>query len=1182
LNGPMEFLTIPGFEFIEKIGQGGMAVVWKARQISLDRIVAIKFLQPQLVCDANEVDRLLTEARSAAKLKHVGIVQVYDANLSDGVPYVIMEYIAGYNVGDWVRRKGRLDECDALLVAECVATALNHAWTAAGIIHCDIKPDNVMVDRDGTIKVADLGLARSIGSRSGRASSEEVMGTPSYISPEQSQGGQALDCRTDIYSLGTMLYHLVTGRRLFDQYPDLEAMDRQITDQEPDPMDLNPSMSQGLAWLIEKMLAKDRENRQPDWTAVLKDIASVQAGRLPISPTLKAGQVSTIKRSARRHVPVRRPSRFSQPAAIGNSVGALSPEASSSGVGKILFYLILALAGAGLTVWGWRATHAPAHPVPVRPPVMIATSPPSPAVSSPTAPAVHEEKSKDMYDYVREYAIANPTDYGEIIEKYRKVSAQTKGTRYAMMAEEAMRNTRTEWRKKIDAALIPLREETERLCREGHWSEAADEWEGYSGVWAQETAVERQTQAREWRARAETIASDRKVRQVEEDRRFDRWIMDLAGGVVTGAPGLAVSNAFGNLDQWSVRRNELMEIQSALTAALNSDAMIMESYRPQIGQTITVTRGKGDKITFELQRVDPKALYGEQSFANGARIGLSIPGGDILLAEKFQRLGTEESSDVCLAKGLLVCDAGQFGRAAELFSKVKAPLGPALVKVAGGVEARRMDELAAGAAVRLLKQLGINVAGLDESTGATIRNLDELRWQDGVRQLAKYQEMYGNSTVGRKFFALWEVARQARSAPPLATPPADDPPQAEPAPVAGAPVDWERVQRSLLDRNPGLRPESIQMESDDHNRPIRLAIRSSEIQDAGSLENCDSIQELTLSPADDNDAWYRDKIAGLCSLVPLRKMPLRKLNVAYTLIDDLKPLANSRLVVLNLRKTGVSDLGPLLNCPIEEILLSGTEVKSLAALRTKNLRRLEINGLKINDLSPITGKQLKILDAAQTGIRDLNPLRGMPLVRLNLEEISAFDFSVLKTLTQLEDLNLAGTQFKDLSLFRQVPLRSLRIARTKINDLTPLKDLSLKALDIAETPVRDLEPLRLLPLERLVLSGSKVSSLVPLQKMKLRHLELARTSVRSLDPLLGQPLDYLDLSQTDISDLSVLKKMPLKRLFFNPKSVRDYDFLKRHPTLEEIWVDGEVPQSLNHTLDTIPYLRNVNNEKWRN
>ncbi|MEI8354199.1 MAG: serine/threonine-protein kinase, partial [Lentisphaerota bacterium] len=149
-------LHIPGFEMIEKIGQGGMAVVWKARQISLDRIVAIKVLSAQYKRDAADVQRFQSEAQQAAKLKNAGIVQVYDTGVVKGVYYIVMEYVAGYTVGDWVRRKGALSEKDALQVCEHVAKALEYAWQRAGIIHCDIKPDNVILDADGSVKVADL------------------------------------------------------------------------------------------------------------------------------------------------------------------------------------------------------------------------------------------------------------------------------------------------------------------------------------------------------------------------------------------------------------------------------------------------------------------------------------------------------------------------------------------------------------------------------------------------------------------------------------------------------------------------------------------------------------------------------------------------------------------------------------------------------------------------------------------------------------------------------------------------------------------------------------------------------------------------------------------------------------------------------------------------------------------
>ena len=171
-------MQIPGFDLIEKLGEGGMAAVWKARQISLDRIVAIKILSSVLSRDKADTERFLKEAQAMAALKHPGIIQVYDANVHDGMYYIVMEFVAGYSVGEWIHRKKRISEGDALLTADYVADALHYAWKTQRMIHCDIKPDNIMIDADGTIKVADLGLAKSIGNSGVRTESDDVMGTP--------------------------------------------------------------------------------------------------------------------------------------------------------------------------------------------------------------------------------------------------------------------------------------------------------------------------------------------------------------------------------------------------------------------------------------------------------------------------------------------------------------------------------------------------------------------------------------------------------------------------------------------------------------------------------------------------------------------------------------------------------------------------------------------------------------------------------------------------------------------------------------------------------------------------------------------------------------------------------------------------------------------------------------------
>ena len=290
---------IDGFEILGVLGKGGMATVWKARQLSLDRLVAVKVLDQSLATDADDVRRFTDEARSAARLRHPGIVQVFESGTSHGFHYFAMELVTGYTVGEWLRRKRHgLGEQQAITIAEYVVGALDYAYTKFGMIHCDIKPDNIMINGDGTVKLTDLGLARmKIGGR--RINEVDILGTPAYMSPEQARGDQDLDCRADIYSLGATLYHIATGRMLFQGKTDEETMALQQSGTVPDAMTLDPSISPQFCLLLEKMMAKDRRNRHASWASVAKDVAAVAARRnlhgLPLAQGL-----STMERCPER------------------------------------------------------------------------------------------------------------------------------------------------------------------------------------------------------------------------------------------------------------------------------------------------------------------------------------------------------------------------------------------------------------------------------------------------------------------------------------------------------------------------------------------------------------------------------------------------------------------------------------------------------------------------------------------------------------------------------------------------------------------------------------------------------------------------------------------------------------------------------------------------------------------
>ncbi|MGE4285393.1 MAG: serine/threonine protein kinase [Phycisphaerae bacterium] len=273
---------IPGYQIIGKLGAGAMAVVYKARQISLDRIVAIKVLPNKFVGKSNYVERFYKEGRLAGKLNHNNIVQAYDVGEAKGLYYFVMEYVEGKSLYDDIAKGKIYSEQEAIDVMIQLARALEHAH-AQGLIHRDIKPKNVMITNDGVVKLADLGLARATDdSEAANAEKGKAFGTPFYISPEQIRGEVDIDGRADIYGLGATIYHIVTGRTPFTAPTPAEVMKKHLTEQLTPPDHINKSLSAGFCEIIETMLAKKRSDRYSSPSDLLQDLMSVKNGGPPI------------------------------------------------------------------------------------------------------------------------------------------------------------------------------------------------------------------------------------------------------------------------------------------------------------------------------------------------------------------------------------------------------------------------------------------------------------------------------------------------------------------------------------------------------------------------------------------------------------------------------------------------------------------------------------------------------------------------------------------------------------------------------------------------------------------------------------------------------------------------------------------------------------------------------------
>jgi eukaryotic-like serine/threonine-protein kinase len=272
---------IPGYQLLEKLGQGSMGMVYKARQLSMDRLVAIKVLHPRLAASSTYLERFTQEAHIAARLSHNNVVQAIDVGSIGSLNYFIMEYVQGTTIKNQLETGKIFEEQEALEIVRQIAQALEHAHRRQ-LVHRDIKPANIILTAEGTAKLADLGLAREMADQQ-RAESEKglVLGTPYYIAPEQIQGNEEIDIRADIYALGATLYHMVTGQPPFPGTNVDKVLRAHLKSELVPPDHLNTKLSAGIGEVVEVMMAKDRSRRYQNPGTLLMDLECLLSGQPP-------------------------------------------------------------------------------------------------------------------------------------------------------------------------------------------------------------------------------------------------------------------------------------------------------------------------------------------------------------------------------------------------------------------------------------------------------------------------------------------------------------------------------------------------------------------------------------------------------------------------------------------------------------------------------------------------------------------------------------------------------------------------------------------------------------------------------------------------------------------------------------------------------------------------------------
>src|SRR5215472_6301639 len=257
-----------------RIGSGGMSTVYRALDETLQRQVAVKLMNREVASDSDQLERFRREARAVAQLSHPHIVGVIDAGEDEGRPYIVFEYVEGETLKERIRRVGRLPIAEAVAYAIEIARALGAAH-ARHIVHRDVKPQNVLIDEEGSAKVTDFGIARTLDEE-GLTADGRVLGTTDYVSPEQALG-QYVTGQSDLYSLGVVLFEMLSGQVPFKGESQVAVAMRHVREEIPDVQLLRSDLAAATASVVDRAVAKDLAHRYPDATSMVADLEEALA-----------------------------------------------------------------------------------------------------------------------------------------------------------------------------------------------------------------------------------------------------------------------------------------------------------------------------------------------------------------------------------------------------------------------------------------------------------------------------------------------------------------------------------------------------------------------------------------------------------------------------------------------------------------------------------------------------------------------------------------------------------------------------------------------------------------------------------------------------------------------------------------------------------------------------------------
>jgi serine/threonine-protein kinase len=450
-----EARVVGGYEVVAKLGEGGMGVVYKARNTSSGEFVALKVLPPSLAREGTLLKRFRREAELTRTLEHESIVRCVEIGFDRErkLHFCALELIEGEDLGKRITRHGKVPVPEALEITRQIARAVDHA-NSQGLVHRDIKPQNIMLTPSGMSKLLDLGLARSVAGQDTRLTQTGMFaGSPHYASPEQARGERRIDVRSDIYSLGATLYHMLTGRTPFSGDSPAAVLAKVLNGRLAWPTETDPGIPEDVCRVIAKMMARDADDRYQTPAELIHDLSLLMAGREPVGAELAHGESMMVRAGER----------------AGRGTQSHRAVAAPAGSGSKTAFIAGVLGVAGVAVLAFLFFAGDEEPEPSAPPETQAAPvvPARPSGETSGVDADRERKLSEMLDFAKKHVSESPAQFERAIRYFERVRDEGRGTRFELMADSEIEDVRKRWREAAHAALASAAEKARQLAASG-------------------------------------------------------------------------------------------------------------------------------------------------------------------------------------------------------------------------------------------------------------------------------------------------------------------------------------------------------------------------------------------------------------------------------------------------------------------------------------------------------------------------------------------------------------------------------------------------------------------------------------------------------------------------------------------------------------------------------------------